>query len=215
VISLEGEDTLFPPYLLSENDPGDDEAIRLRTYGEYHFACLVASRWGSFWSSRLARHFILQGGFIELGEDDGFAFFGHINTGRVELVRSDGFHLTLEKRDLLHLRAEPSQTSVGRTREFTFHLEGSPHVVRAAQADLVHYGAYPLLKLVENLGVAPYLMNPAAVSRSFLRFSTDLKEHWDHGHITVMLDYPLPVPQPAVEFLTRLDLSWQDFGTIS
>ncbi|WP_428264101.1 hypothetical protein [Haliangium sp.] len=193
VLELRGQFTILHPYQLEEGD----EAIEHEAYGWCHLACLVGSEWGRLWHDRLRTHFLTVRGYHEVAEVGPMRVLQHPRTEDVVALDRDGVMLAFHPREAANKRAVAEGCLLRVRGEMNLEFDDAEQValIRAA---LSEDGQFPLLRLVDMLGIASVILTPRALERGALRFDKKLKRRWGGRWVSAHADYELLVPREVL-----------------
>lgn len=202
VLELEGQHLFFDSYRLTA---GDDEVLEAGAYGACHITCLLASRWGVFWSERLSKQHIHR----VLVETPTLSASYNVACKEGLVVRRDGLVCTLARGDLHRLRpVEGGYLCQVKHAEYHLDLSDRGGLAEEIKAELLREGSYPLARLIDALGIGPTLFYPPALEqgqlvlgqrRSRLASATRQGPLWTKGYVAAGMVYDKFLPDDVVE----------------
>ncbi len=188
VLDLRGQDIVLPTYLLRpEPSRRDQEVLEARAYGYVHLRCFVGSRWARLWAERIRENLEGVRLFPVVFESDGLVLLRHevLSIRDTIVIGTDGYYASFGDVGIRARRPTPGGALIPVRHEFNLEVTGwgafAEDIVRALQEGR----SYPLLGLIEGLGLRHRLWSEAAVVDGRLEPRPGVEEDDDDGELWI------------------------------
>lgn len=200
LLELQGQFLSLRPYALR---PGDEDIRAAGVLGPVHASCLIASPWGARWARRLAEH-AAQRGATPLGRHGSVTGLWSPGLRQVTLIQDTGYRVSVPTDRLSEARPDRDGLLVPVEEEYNLELADRPDLVATIQDALTRTGRYPLLGLIDALGMRQRLAFPAALQDGWLLFDPALRSYWRPQWLSMKARYHLFVPADGVALLRSM-----------
>jgi hypothetical protein len=195
VLGLRGQDVALDSYVLG---PEDDEMLDLGIYGECHLRCLVESEWGALWASRWLENFTAVRGWPVVTSGD-VHVLRNPRLPETTVIRDDGWIANVADSAFLRRQDAFDGHLVPVRHELNLPLAAHAGLGPAINAALADNRAYPLVDVVNALGLGDRLWSPQALSAGSLNPSR--VPVTDPRHVTANAVYAVFLPHAVTELL--------------
>ncbi|HEX2908202.1 MAG TPA: hypothetical protein VHO69_15130 [Phototrophicaceae bacterium] len=200
---LAGQDTFCDTYMRL-HEAEDSLMIEAEAFGECHLKCLINSPWGEYWSRGIFRHLVSDRNYPVIGEIEGITILRNARTRMTFLLRENGWTTAIPDQHLRERVAVNNGFYLPVKQVFEVILPDKPDLVQEVREGLSNKKAYPLPKLIDKLGLQPYLFYPDAVQSGLLHFR---EANVPPEAISTHAEYNEFLPTRVVEFiLAKIDI---------
>lgn len=183
-------------YILDEIPPADSA-------GWWHSSCLSNSEVGQLWCNARLQNFRDVRRYQEIAAISSWTILQDPNRGKRIAFGQHAELLGLSLGGKKHARAVEGGY-VFPVVEDEFHLEWDADVVEGLKRELEGEGRVSLVRFLEELHVADWIVNAVALERAAFSFVPKLEKQWRRGVLVARLDYGLFVPEVLFEYVGEL-----------
>ena len=204
VLELEGQFEFLQPYFTEEFD---HPAFELA--GECHSTCLARNEHGRTWSEWRVRHFSTGRGYRLVGERGGWSVLVHPRFPEFLAFHVDGSSASGERpgKDRGRIvgagRIVEGKVLVPFEEEFNLAYDDVA-LIGELQTQLARDGKYPVVRVLEALGIAGLVRWPQALEGAVFVFQKSLKREWGRRAVAMRVRYANFLPDPVVPFWKQL-----------
>ncbi len=204
VLDLRGQDIVLPTYYLRPQPSApDQEVLDAQAYGYAHLRCFVGSRWGRLWADRTRENLEGVRHFRVVFESDDLVLLRHeaLSTRDTIAIAGDGYYAAFADNGIRARRPTSGGALIPVRHEFNLEVTGrgafADEIVRALRQGR----SYPLLGLIDGLGLRRRLWSEAAVADGRLEPRPDVEEDDDDGELWIeaVADYHKFVPDDILD----------------
>jgi hypothetical protein len=188
VLELEGQFEKLDSFFLTEDMPAE-------TAGMWHSRCLVETdaEIAKAWYVARLSNFRDVRRYEEIATLERWTVVQHARTRETIAFGLDGRSLGLS------FVGKPRRATGGavyRIVEEKHNLDlDDESVVASVQQGLSNDGTYPVLALIEALGLSERIVHPEALDRGALHFERALTRHWGKHFVSARMEYGVFVPE--------------------
>jgi hypothetical protein len=170
VLEIKGQFESFDSYFL------DDDGPLMESVGEWHSTCFSANPNGPGWRDVQLKNFIEVRGHRLIA-----------STERWSVIESPR---TLDR---FALSSQGGSVYRHEDREYNLELEDLD-VIRVVQDSLLSVKTFPILSLVEALGITDRLHHPEALEGGLLHYERAFQREWSDDFVVARWEYGVFIP---------------------
>lgn len=194
VLEIDGQFESFDSYFL------DDDGPLMGSVGEWHTTCFLNSSYGSGWREVKLRNFIEVRGHRLVATTESWTVVESPRTLDRFAFSSRGELLGLV-RPLGRLR-KVEGGSVYRHEDGEYNLELEDRdLIRVMQESLLSVKTFPILSLVEALGLTDRLHHPEALEGGLLHYERAFQRDWSDDFVVARWTYGAFIPSELEEYV--------------
>jgi hypothetical protein len=187
VLQLSGQFANLDSYYLGEGGPPRETA------GAWHASCLAASPAATAWYGMRLRNHCDVRDFRPVAELDHWTVVGHPRSGDVVAFGRAGELVSLalgrdRGRSVAGGAVYPTVVPL-----YNVELDDEP-VIADIQRGLDADGSYPVMALIDKLGIADRVVHPVALDGSVFRLDPELREYWSRRSAVASVEHGVFVP---------------------
>ncbi len=203
VLDLRGQDIVLPTYYLRPPpSPPDEEVLDAQAYGYAHLRCFVGSRWGPLWAARTRENMEGVRHFPVVLESDDLVLLRHevLSTRDTIAIGSDGYYASFADDGIRARRPTPGGALIPVRHELNLEVTGRGAFADEIVGALRQGRSFPLLGLIDGLGLRRRLWSEAAVADGRLEPRPDVEDD-DDGELWIeaIADYHKFVPDDILD----------------
>jgi hypothetical protein len=188
VLELEGQFSILDSLYINDGSPPPE------TSGWWHARCLAESDVAPLWYEARLRNFRDVRRYQPVAEYARWTVLREPNRGKLLAFGRGGEILSLSRGHRKQARAVDGGRIYPKTEEM-FHLEFDDlDLAQTIQERLVNAGSYPLLDVLNAIGISDKLVHPEALERGVFRFDKGLQRDWDKRSVSAGAEYGVFVP---------------------
>jgi hypothetical protein len=195
VLELRGQFTLLNSFYINDGVPPVESA------GEWHLSCLHGSGYGAAWYEARRRNFVDIRKYDVILESEAWTVTRNPRTREPVALSPSGDSLLL-----VFAEARPRPVPGGAIyrvdEEYNLELDDR-EAIKAIQGTLSTVGAFPLLAVMEVLGIADRVVHAEALEEGMLRVDHELRGEWQPGFVSARADYGVFVPAELEPHVVR------------
>ena len=188
VLELEGQFSLLDSFYINNDSPP------AATAGWWHAGCLAESEVASLWYEARLRNFRDIRRYRTVAEYAQWTVLREPNQSAVLALGRGGQILNLSRGRRKRARATDGGY-IHPVAEDMFHLSlEDVDFVHSIQQQLLNSGRYPLLDVLNALGISDKLVHHEALEQGVFRFDKRLQREWDARYVSASVEYGVFVP---------------------
>jgi hypothetical protein len=188
VLELEGQFSILDSLYINDGSPPPE------TSGWWHARCLAESDVAPLWYEARLRNFRDVRGYQPVAEYARWTVLREPNRSKLLAFGRGGEILNLSRGHRKKARAADGGRIYPKTEEM-FHLEFDDlDLAQTIQERLMNAGSYPLLDVLNAIGISDKLVHPEALDRGVFRFDKGLQRDWDKRSVSAGAEYGVFVP---------------------
>lgn len=164
VLGLVSDDQYLDTFCLSR----DDEALRASAFGWSHTLCLLNTQWGKKWANYRLRHYSSVRRHSLIYSNSEWKLLHNHSLQEFVFIRTDGLFFCINQADLstAEWTSEGFCLSISDVRQW--NLAGFSPLATTIKEQLFLSNHYPLIRLLDALGISSVMMNIDRLKRGKL-----------------------------------------------
>jgi hypothetical protein len=188
VLELEGQFSLLNSFYINNDSPPAETA------GWWHARCLAESDVATLWYEARLRNFRDVRRYQTVAEYAQWTVMQEPNRKKLLALGRRGQVLSLSRGRRKRVRVTDGGCIYSKTEEM-FHFElGDVDLVHSIQEQLLSYGRYPLLDVLNAVGIADKLIHHEALEHGAFLFDKQLYQDWNIRSTSAGVEYGVFVP---------------------
>jgi hypothetical protein len=205
VLGIEGQDTVFDTYLLSE---ADKSILLEEAYGHCHFNCLQYSSFSKIWASKLNRYIKEVLKIPVVAETDNLTIYFHERLQEFRAIRQDGVKYEAKISALRSASIVEGGYLIPVEEDWYLDLKGNRNLTQEIQEKLINDGKYSIPKILKGLLLEHKLIFPIAIENGELKVNNLkqkkaklLLQSWTKDSVAAKAAYFKFIPKEVGEFI--------------
>lgn len=194
VIEIEGQFEVLDSYYM-ENGVPPKESV-----GDWHTSCLLKSSYGPAWYEVKLKNFTKVRGNRVIGTTPNWSIVEHPRTHERLAFSQRGELIGLVYPRGRLRKVEGGSVYRHEVREYNLELEDEA-LIHAIQESLLATKTFPVLALVEAMGLTEVMHHPEALEGSMLHFERAFRREWSPNFVVARWEYGVFVPAELEEYV--------------
>jgi hypothetical protein len=194
VLEIKGQFQSFDSYYL------DDDGPLMKTVGDWHTTCFLNSPYGPEWHDIKLKNFTAVRGNRLIASTPSWRVIEHPRTHERLAFSRQGTLVSLVY-PLGRLRkVDGGSIYRHEDREYNLELEDRD-LIRVMQESLLSVKTFPILSLVEALGLTDRLHHPEALEGGLLHYERAFQRDWSDDFVVARWAYGVFIPSELEEYV--------------
>lgn len=194
VFHLKGQVDVLDSYYLDDGGPPPESC------GNWHTACLLRSPYGPAWYELRFKNFTKVRGNRVIGTTPNWSVVEHPRTHERLAFSQRGELLGLVYPRGRLRKVEGGSIYRHEDREYNLELEDEA-LIHAIQESLLATKTFPVLALVEAMGLTEMMHHPEALEGGMLHFDRGFRRRWSPHFVVARWEYGVFVPAELEEYV--------------
>lgn len=191
---IDGQIDVLDSYYLDDGGPPRESA------GDWHVACLLRSPYGPAWYEVRLRNFTMVRGNRVIATTPSWSVVEHPRTAERLAFSHQGQLLSLVYPRGRLRKVEGGSIYRHEDREHNLELEDEA-LIHAIQESLLATKTFPVLALVEAMGLTDVMHHPEALEGGMLHFDRGFRRRWSPRFVVARWEYGVFVPAELEEYV--------------